>query len=94
MLHIETKRSMRLMPSQWKHVGHQLLEAHVLHAGDAFGALEVGRRRIAAGLALAGVVDEELGHLAQRPAFLAIVDDEADAAVLGLSMQILDAVAR
>ena len=73
---------MRAMPSQWKQVGHQLLEAHVLHARDALGAIEVLRRRIAAGLALARVVDEELGDLAERAAFLAIVDHHADAALL------------
>ena len=66
------------------HVRHQLLEARVLDAGDAFGALEIGRRLVAARLALAGVVDQELGDLAERPAFLAVVDDEADAARLGL----------
>ena len=59
-----------------QHVRHQLLEARVLHAGDAFGALEIGRRLVAARLALARVVDQELGHLAERAAFLAVVDDE------------------
>jgi hypothetical protein len=43
MLLIDTSgRSRDAQPVQ--HVGHQLLEAHVLHAGHAFGALEVGRR--------------------------------------------------
>ena len=58
-------------------VRHQLLEAHVLHAGDAFGAVEIGLGAVAAGLALARVVDQELGHLAERAAFLAVVDDDA-----------------
>ncbi len=75
-----------------EHIGHQLLEAHVLHAGHAFGAVEVLRRRIAAGLALAGVVDQELGDLAQGAAFLAIVDDHADAALLRHLDADLDAV--
>ena len=59
-----------------QHVRHQLLEAHVLDAGDALGALEVGRGAVAARLALARVVDQELGHLAERPALLAVVDDQ------------------
>ena len=75
-----------------QHVRHQLLEARVLHAGDAFGALEIGRRLVAALLALAGVVDEELGHLAERAALLAVVDDEAGAAFLRLLHAFLDAV--
>src|SRR5215207_6573688 len=44
-----------------EHVRHELLEARVLHAGDAFGALEIGRGLIAALLPLPGVVDEEFG---------------------------------
>ena len=68
-----------------QHVRHQLLEARVLHAGDAFGALEIGRGLIAALLALARVVDQELGDLAERTAFLAVVDDQAGAAVLRLA---------
>ena len=66
-----------------EHVGHELLEAHVLGAGDALGALEIGLRPVAALLALARVVNQELGDLAQRPAFLAIVNDQPGAAVLG-----------
>jgi hypothetical protein len=53
-----------------EHVGHQLLEAGVLHAGDAFRPLEIGRGLVAALLALSGVVDQELGHLPQGPASL------------------------
>ena len=75
-----------------QHVRHELLEARVLDAGDAFGALEIGRRLVAARLALAGVVDEELRHLAERAAFLAVVDDDAGAALLGLLHAFLDAV--
>ena len=75
-----------------QHVGHQFLKAHVLHAGDAFRALEIGIRPVAAGLALARVVDQELGHVAQPPAFLAVVDDQTGAAALrGLDAD-LDAV--
>ena len=73
-------------------VGHELLEAHVLHAGHAFGALEVRRRAIAADLALPCVVDEELRHLAERAAFLAVVDDEPHAALLRHLDADLDAV--
>src|SRR6185295_13991320 len=59
-----------------------LLEAHVLHAGHALGAREIRFGAIAARLALARVVDEELGDLAQRAAFLAVIDNDADAALL------------
>ncbi|MFO1312405.1 MAG: hypothetical protein U1F41_10130 [Burkholderiales bacterium] len=38
-----------------QHVGHQLLEAHVLHARDALGAQEVVARGVAALLPLARV---------------------------------------
>ena len=61
-----------------EHVGHQLLEAHVLNAGDAFGTGEVARRGVATLLALARVVDQELGDFAERPAFLARVRDQTD----------------
>ena len=47
---------------------------------------------VAARLALAGVVDQELGHFAQRAAFFAVVGDQARAAVLGLQHRLLDAV--
>ena len=82
MLLIEAQRSMRAMPEPVEDVGHELLEAHVLDAGHAFGALEIRRRAIAADLPLARVVDQELRHLAERTAFLAVVDDEAHAALL------------
>src|SRR5215813_5271806 len=62
-----------------QHVRHQLLKPHVAHAGDAFGALEIAGWAVAALLALARVVDQELGDLAERAAFLAIVDHEPDA---------------
>ena len=75
-----------------EHVRHQLLEARVLHAGDAFGALEIGRGRVAALLALARVVDQELGDLAERAAFLAVVDDDAELALLRGARAFLDAV--
>lgn len=55
----------------------------LLHARHAFGAIDVLRRRIAPYLALARVVDQELGNLARRAAFLAIVDHHAD--VIGAS---------
>ena len=89
---METKRSMRCKPEPMDHVRHQLLEARVLHAGDALGALEIGRGRVAALLALARVVDQELGDLAERPALLAVVDDDAEAAGLRRARAFLDAV--
>ena len=63
-------------------VRHQLLEARVLNAGDAFGALEIGGGGVAALLPLARVVDQELGDFAERAALLAVIDDDADAAGL------------
>src|SRR5215471_2680538 len=60
-------------PEPVEDVRHQLLKAHVLHAGDAFGAAEIGVRPVAAMLPLAGVVDEEFGDLAERPPLLAVV---------------------
>src|SRR5690242_6964806 len=65
-----------------KDVGHQLLKPHVLHAGDAFGAAKISVGAVAARLALAGVVNEEFGHLAERPSLLSIVNDDADPALL------------
>ena len=67
-----------LEPQPMDHVRHQLLKARILHAGNAFRALEIGRGRIAALLPLAGIVDQELGDLPERAAFLAVVDDDAD----------------
>ena len=75
-----------------QHVRHELLEARVLHTGDAFGALEVGRRGVAAFLALARVINQELGDLAERAAFLAIVNDDAELALLGGARALLNAV--
>src|SRR5277367_6414719 len=73
-------------------VRHQLLEAHVLHAGDALGAAEIGVGAVAALLTLPRVVDEELGDLAESAALLAVIDDDADPALLrGLDAD-LDAV--
>src|SRR5215469_14957580 len=63
-------------------VGHQLLESHVLHAGDTFGAAEIGVGPVTARLALARVVDEEFGYLTEGPSFLAVVDDDPDPALL------------
>ena len=77
-----------------QHVGHQLLESEIGDAGDALGALEIGIGAIAAGLALARVVDQELGDLAECPAFLAVIDDQAGPALLcGLDAD-LDAVSQ
>ena len=92
MLLIETKRSILLDAQPVQNVGHELLEAHVLHAGDALGAREVLLGAVATVLPLAGVVDEELGHLAERAALLAVVDDDARAALLRSADALFDAV--
>ena len=73
-------------------IRHELLKAGVLHAGHAFGALEIRGGRIAALLTLTGVIDEKLGDLAQRAALLAIIDDDAETAFLGAARAFLDAV--
>src|ERR1700722_11201276 len=73
-------------------VGHQLLEPCVLDAGNAFGSFEIGARRIAAFLALAGVVDQKFCDLAQRTAFLAVIGDDAKAALLRAARAFDDAV--
>src|SRR5260370_20050652 len=64
------------------HIRHQLLESGILHAGDTFGALEILSRGIAAFLALACVIDKKFRDFAERAAFLAIVDDDAESASL------------
>ena len=60
------------------HIRHKLLELRILHAGDALGALEILCRRVATFLALARVVDQELGHFTECAAFLAVIDDDAE----------------
>src|SRR6516225_2087792 len=69
-------------PEPMKDIRHQLLKPHVLHAGDAFRAAEIGVGPVAAQLALAGVVDEEFGDFAERPPLLAVVDNDPDSALL------------
>src|SRR5215472_4511373 len=69
-------------PEPMKDVRHQLLKAHVLHAGDALGAAEISVGAVAPCLALAGVVDKEFGDFPERPPFLAVVDDEPDPTLL------------
>ncbi len=73
-------------------VGHELLKAHVLHARDTLGAQEVGLGSVAADLPFARVVHQELGDLTERAPFLAVVDDESVAALLGAADALLDAV--
>src|SRR5439155_24124942 len=73
-------------------IGHQLLEAHVLDAGDALGTAEISVGGVTAGLALARVVDEEFGDLAEGPALLAVVDDDPDPALLRRLCANLDAM--
>src|SRR5581483_3574060 len=75
-----------------QHVGHELLKTGILHPGHTFGAREIRRGLVPAWLALARVVDQELGHLPQCPPLLAVIDDEAGAAGLRLSDTLLDAV--
>src|SRR5262249_50945489 len=65
-----------------KNIRHQLLKAHVLHTSDALGAAEIAVGGVAAGLSLAGVVDEELGDFTQSSPFLAVVHDDPDTALL------------
>src|SRR5215472_4989772 len=70
-------------PEPVKDIRHQLLEADVLHPGDAFGPAEIGVGAVAARLPLARVVDEELGDLAEPAPLLPVIDDVSDAALLG-----------
>ena len=65
-----------------QHIGHEFLKPHVLHAGHALGAGKVLVGGVAAHLALACVVDQELGDLTQCPALLARIGHQADAAAL------------
>jgi len=67
---------------------HKRLEPHVLDAGDELRRLEILVRRVAT--ALAQVVHEVLGDLAERAALLAEVDDDADAAALRGADALLD----
>ena len=46
MFDIDTQRSMRRIAEPVEHVRHQFLKAHVLHAGDAFGAAGNRSRRV------------------------------------------------
>ena len=75
-----------------QYVWHQLLKPRVLDASDALRALKIRRSLVATRLTLARIVNEELSHLAKRAALLAIVDNEAGAAALGLTHAFLDAV--
>src|ERR1700733_12736124 len=75
-----------------QHIGHELLETSVLYARDALGAREIGGGLVAARLALAGVVDEKLGHFSERPPFLAVIDNESGATALRPADALLDAM--
>src|SRR6516162_1982567 len=66
-----------------ENIRHQLLKAHVLHAGNALGAAEIAVDGVSARLSLAGVVDEKLGNFTERAALLAVVNDNPDPAPLG-----------
>src|ERR1700736_1722960 len=63
-------------------IRHQVLESGVLPAGDTFSSLEILGRGIAAFLTLACVIDKKFRDFAERAAFLAIVDDDAESASL------------
>ena len=94
ILHI-THRNKAVDPPQPQpvdHVRHELLKACILDTGHAFSTFEVGRGRIPAFLPLACIIDEELRHLAERAAFLAVVDDNAQSAGLGTARAFLNAV--
>ncbi len=84
MLDMETKRSMRVTPSQCRTSGINCWKRGVLDAGDAFGAREIGRRLVrrpagACGRCRRGI---SVTSPSARPS-LRIVDDQAGAAVLG-----------
>src|SRR6516225_5850234 len=74
------------------YIRHQLLETRILNARHTFGAFEILGCRIAAFLALAGVVDQEFGDFAKGTALFSIVDDDSQAAVLAGAGAFLDAV--
>src|SRR4051812_17873000 len=57
-------------------IGHELLETRVLSSRHAFGTVEISRRRVAARLAFARIVDQKLSDLAERPSLLTVVSDQ------------------
>jgi hypothetical protein len=63
-----------------QYIWHKSLEAHVLHASNQLGRAEVLVRGVAT--ALAKVVYQIFGHLAERTAFLAEVHDDANTTAL------------
>jgi hypothetical protein len=58
------------------------LKPRILHTGHLLGARKVPFRRIAPFLPLAGIVDQVLGNFPQRPALLAVVDDNTTSPAL------------
>mmetsp|Transcript_29329 Transcript_29329/g.94042 ORF Transcript_29329/g.94042 Transcript_29329/m.94042 type:complete len:234 (-) Transcript_29329:916-1617(-) len=64
-------------------IRHERLEASVHNAGHVLRAVEVLLGGVAVLLALAAVVHEVLGNLAEGAALLTVVDDDASAASLG-----------
>src|SRR6185295_17143109 len=74
------------------HIGHELLEPRILHAGHAFRPLEISSSCVTPLLALARVVDEKFGHLAEGAPFLAVVDYDAESTRLGTACAFFDAV--
>jgi hypothetical protein len=65
------------------------LEAHVLDASDILRPLKVLTRPVLA--AFPGIVNKVFGHLSQGPTFLAEVDDDAAAPLLGFLDCLFDA---
>src|ERR1039458_5539048 len=81
-----------MRPEPLQRIGHELLEACVLYAGNTLRSRKIGRGLVASRLALASIVHQELRDLAERPPFLTVVDDESRAACLGLAYALLDTV--
>ena len=75
-----------------ENVWHQLLNAHIHDTSHTFSAAKVLVCSVTTCLLLSGVVDEKLRHFPQSAAFFAVVDDDADAALLSGFDADLDAV--
>src|ERR1700704_3266314 len=73
-------------------VRHELLEAGVLDSCHTFGTFEISGGCIPAFLPLASIINQELCHLTERTAFLAIVNDDAESARLGSTCTFLNTV--
>ena len=92
MLLIDTRRWILRTPSQCSTSGISSWKRMSCTPATHSVRSEVCVGAVAALLALARVVDEELRHFAERAAFLAAVDDEPDAAGLRAADALLDRV--